>query len=64
MKNLFIIFYFNILNNRTYFIKTLKLFKKYSTSFKDWQVFFFKDLKLNFLGGGKFLLLDDLLFIS
>ena len=45
------------LNNFKYCKNELKLFKKYSTSFNDWQVSFFNVLKLNFFLGG-FLLLD------
>ena len=35
-----------------YFIKQLKSPRKHSTSFKDLQVLFFKDLKSNFFFGG------------
>lgn len=41
-------------------MKLLKLFKKHSTSFKEVQVSFFKDLKLNFFFGGKFFLFGGL----
>lgn len=46
------VFYFNNLINLIYFQVVLKLFKKHSTSFKDVQVFFLKDLKSNFFFGG------------
>jgi len=47
-----IFFYFNKLINLIYFKVWVKLFKKYSTSFKDLQVSFFKHLKSNFFFGG------------
>lgn len=50
--NIMIFFYFNNLINLIYFQVLLNLFKKHSTSFKDVQVFFWKDLKSNFFFGG------------